>query len=83
MPYLNNYEIYICIGPAVRASCCTSWSNSCYTTASAENNNHACNQNVPEPCETACSNAASDECKNCCVAADHETPWNCPGTYTI
>ena len=68
----------------VVAPCCTTWADTCYTTSDVQNNNHACNQCSNDPCETACTgDASSDECKNCCMAADHAIPWNCPGTYTI
>ena len=66
------------------ASCCTTWADTCYTTSDATNNNHACNMCGGSPCLAACNDdPSSDGCKACCIAADHATPWNCAGTYTI
>ena len=71
------------------APCCTNWAATCYTSSDVESNNHACNQCGGDPCFGVCdwSHAdfadSSDECRDCCITTVHETPWNCPSTYTI
>jgi len=67
------------------AECCNEWSADCYSKRGHHNNWHTCQEcRAPalDPCASSCSafgkTATSEECRNCCISFDHETPWNCP-----
>ena len=75
------------------AACCTIWNGECFNVNGTNNNNHACNLGSAEeygfsPCcnpgnVPCCNDPTSDECKQCCITATHDTPWNCPRKQTI
>ena len=89
---LTKWRTHVYFLPLIKgpANCCTSWSAACWDTASGDNFGHACEDCGGSPCDDACGYSsndpaapASEECRKCCIAADHAVDWACEGITFI